>query len=102
MRSLVALSLIALLSPAGAGPRNGSDETVLQRCHGPVTFLRFSPDGRNLARVCGVAFRGPKVATMFDTRNYSSTRTFSNGLRVVAFSPDGARVATAETEDGAR
>jgi WD40 repeat protein len=102
MRSLVALSLIALLGAAAAEQKTGSAETVLQRCYAPVTFLRFSPGGGDLARVCGVAFRGPKVATLFDTRNYTSARTFPNGLRVVAFSPDGTRAATAETEDGAR
>lgn len=72
MRPLVALTLLALLN-------QGSAETVLRRCSGPVTFLRFSPDGRDLARVCGLAFRGPQVATIFDRRSYTSARMFPNG-----------------------
>jgi len=105
MKSIGTLALLALLaqpSPGVAGQKPSSSETVLISCFGPANFLRFSPDGRELARACGVAFRGPKMAVLFDTGNYTRARTFPNGLRVVAYSPDGTRMATAETEDGAR
>lgn len=102
MNLTVSLALLALLSPGVAGQTPGPSETVIVNCFAPVTFLRFSPDGRELVRVCGVAFRGPKMAVLFDTGNYNQARTFPNGLRVVAYSPDGTRMATAETEDGAR
>lgn len=102
MKSTVTLALLALLSPGAVGQTPNLSETVIVSCFAPVTFLRFSPDGRELVRVCGVAFRGPKMAVLFDTGNYNKARTFPNGLRVVAYNPSGTRMATAETEDGAR
>lgn len=96
------LALLALLSPGAVGQPPSPSEIVLVNCFAAVTFLRFSPDGRELVRVCGVAFRGPKVAVLFDTGNYNKARTFPNGLRVIAYNPGGTRMATAETEDGAR
>jgi dipeptidyl aminopeptidase/acylaminoacyl peptidase len=102
MRSIATLALLTMLSAAAAEQGSGHAETVLINCFGPVTFLRFSPDGRELERACGVAFQGPKVVALFDTRNYTKAREFPVGLRMAAYSPDGARIATAETEDGAR
>ncbi len=64
---------------------------------GAVLFLRFSPDGRELARICQF---GP--VALFDTNGYRKARTFSIGMRMVAYSADGTRIATAEGTDGAR
>jgi WD40 repeat protein len=64
---------------------------------GAVLFLRFSPDGRELARICQF---GP--VALLDTSGYRKARTFSIGMRMVAYSPDGTKIATAEGTDGAR
>ncbi len=64
---------------------------------GPVTFLRFSPHGDELARV---SMFGP--VALFDTTSYRKARTFPIGMRMVAYSPDGTKIATAEGRDGAR
>ncbi len=60
-------------------------------------FLRFSPDGRELARL-------PQFGSVLlsDTASYKKARTFPVGMRMVAYSPDGSRLATAEGTDGAR
>lgn len=64
---------------------------------GPVTFLRFSPRGDELARV---SMFGP--VALFDTTTYRKARTFPIGMRMVAYSPDGTTIVTAEGRDGAR
>jgi hypothetical protein len=60
-------------------------------------FLRFSPDGRELARI---PMFGP--VRLSDTASYKKIRTFKVGMRMVAYSPDGTKLATAEGTDGAR
>lgn len=89
----------ALLLAAAAAVSAGAPETPAFVGHGmgPVTFLRFSPNGKELARVC--QFGGVEL---LDTERYDRMRTFEIGMRMVAFSPDGARIATAEGTDGAR
>lgn len=60
-------------------------------------FLRFSPSGRELARIPQF---GPVILS--DTTDYKKARTFPVGMRMVAYSPDGTKMATAEGTDGAR
>ena len=60
-------------------------------------FLRFFPSGKELARIPQF---GPVVLS--DTTDYKKARTFSVGMRMVAYSPDGTKIATAEGTDGAR
>src|SRR5262245_47713404 len=47
-------------------------------------FLRFSPSGRELARIPQF---GPVVLS--DTAGYKKARTFNVGMRMVAYSTDG-------------
>jgi WD40 repeat protein len=96
MKPLVTLALLALLS-SGAVGQEPSTATVICCGFGPVAFLRFSPDGRELERVC--VFGGP---FLFDTGNYNKGRSFPVGPWMVAYSPDGTRIATAEGHGGAR
>lgn len=74
-----------------------SAPVVIRGGTGPVTFLRFSPNGGELARLC--AF-GP--VALFGTNGYRKVRTFPTGMRMVAYSPDGTKIVTAEGRDGAR
>lgn len=60
-------------------------------------FLRFSPNGMELVRIPQF---GPVLLS--DTGSYKKARTFSVGMRMVAYSPDGTMMATAEGTDGAR
>jgi WD40 repeat protein len=80
------------------GPAASSPEVFIikDRCFGEV-FLRFSPSGRELARIPQF---GPVHLT--DTASYKKVRTFKVGMRMVAYSPDGTKMATAEGTDGAR
>jgi len=48
-----------------------SAPVVIKDGHGPVMFIRFSPNGGELARIC--AF-GP--VALFNTTGYSRARTF--------------------------
>ena len=96
MKPLVALALLAQLSSAAMGQEPGP-ATVICCGFGPVTFLRFSPDGRELERVC--VFAGP---VLFDTDNYNKARSFPFTAGIVTYSPDGTRIATAEGHGGAR
>jgi WD40 repeat protein len=67
-----------------------------------VVALQFSPKGDELARVC--AFR---PVALFDTARYGKARTFlpelehTPELSSLAYSPDGAMIATARGWDGA-
>jgi len=70
---------------------------VIKNGMGPVFFLRFSPDGRELVRICQFG-----MVKLFDTTSYNKARTFSVGMRMVAYSQDGTKIATAEGTDGAR
>ncbi len=87
----------------GALAQTPSAPVVIKSEFGPVMFLRFSPNGGELARLCGF---GP--VALFDTTTYRRARTFlteiehTPSLMMVAFSPDGARIATAEGRNGAR
>lgn len=72
-------------------------DAVIKNGMGPVAFLRFSPDGHELVRICQFG----KVE-LFDTISYNKARTFRVGMRMVAYSPDGTKIATAEGTDGAR
>ena len=84
---------------AGVVGQKPSSGTIIRGGFGSAYFLRFSPDGRELVRVC---LFGP--AMLFDTANYNynKARTFPVGLRMVAYNPNGTRIATAEGTDGAR
>ena len=62
-----------------------------------VLFLRFSPDGGELARVTQFF-----PVMLMDANGYRKARTFPVGMRMVAYSPDGTKIATAEGRDGAR
>lgn len=64
---------------------------------GEVTFLRYSPDGKELVRISRF---GP--VEMIGGAGHDRVRSFDAGMRAVAFSPDGTRLATAEGTDGAR
>src|SRR5438552_7305842 len=90
------LSLAAEVKPGSAGV-TGVKDSMIKGGMGPVSFLRFSPNGGELVRVC---MFGPVV--LFDPANYKKGRTFPIGLRMIAYSPDGKSIATAEGRDGAR
>ena len=84
----------------GALAQTSSAPVVIKDEFGPVMFLRFSPNGGELARMC--AF-GP--VALFDTTSYRRARTFrvpASQLMMVAYSLDGTRIATAEGYHGAR
>jgi WD40 repeat protein len=83
----------AMMNPATSIPEIA---VVKDRCLGEV-FLRFSPSGRELA--CIPQF-GP--VHLSDTVSYKKVRSFKVGMRMVAYSPDGTKMATAEGTDGAR
>ncbi len=95
MRFLIAVSVVAASAAVGAAESGAPD--VVKNGMGAVAFLRFSPNGKELVRIC--QFGGVEI---FDTDGYDKMRTFSVGMRMVAFSADGTRIATAEGTDGAR
>jgi WD40 repeat protein len=70
---------------------------MLRNGTGAVVFLRFSPDGRHLARICQF---GP--VAIFDTASYRTIRSFDIEMRMVAWNKAGTLLATAEGTDGAR
>jgi len=88
---------------SGALAQTSSAPLIIKAGSGPVMFLRFSPNGGELARIC--AF-GP--VAMFDTTSYRRARTFlpeiehTPELTGFAYSPDGTKIATAEGYRGAR
>lgn len=92
---LVSTFFAVLVSASSA--QTPSTAFVIKDGVGPVVFLRFSPDGGELARICQF---GPVM--LFDTNGYRKARTFSVGMRMIAYSPDRTRMATAEGTDGAR
>ena len=96
MKSSVSLPLLAVLA-SGTMAQTPGETSIIKNGMGPVFFLRFSPSGRELARICQF---GP--VELFDTSSYAKARTFSVGMRMVAYSADGTRMATAEGTDGAR
>ncbi len=96
MRFLLSAALFAALASQGSA-QTSTATAVIKNGMGPVAFLRFSPDGQELARICQF---GP--VELFNTKSYNKLRTFSIGMRMVAYSPDGTRIATAEGTDGAR
>ena len=93
---IATLAVLALLVPGAVAQQSGP-ATVITGGFASAYFVRFSPDGRELVRV---NLFGP--AMLFDTGNYNKARTFPVELRMVAYSPDGSRIATAEGRDGAR
>lgn len=94
MKLVSALLTVFLL---GALAQTPSATAIIKDGTGAVAFLRFSPDGRELARISQF---GPVM--LFDTNGYRKARTFSIGMRMVAYSADGTKIATAEGRDGAR
>jgi WD40 repeat protein len=96
MRCLINVLFFALVASTSAA-QTPSATPVVKNGVGPVLFLRYSPDGRELVRICQF---GP--VELFDTTSYDRARTFSVGMRMVAYSPDGTLIATAEGTDGAR
>src|SRR5208283_4648094 len=70
---------------------------IVQGNGASVLFLRFSPDSDELARVTQFF-----PVMLFDANGYRKARTFPVGMRMVAYSPDGTKIATAEGRDGAR
>src|SRR5882724_4775083 len=98
MKSLFIVGLSGILiAAAAAWAEEPAPPTMIKNGMGPVISLRFSPDGRELARICQF---GP--VELFDLTDVSRRRTFSVGMRAVAYSPDGSWIATAEGTDGAR
>jgi WD40 repeat protein len=81
----------------GASAQTPPAMVVIKGSGGPVVFLRFSPKGGELARISQF---GP--VALFGTSDYHKARTFAIGMRMVAYSADGTRIATAEGTDGAR
>lgn len=87
----------------GAFAQTSSAPLVIKDEFGPVMFLRFSPNGGELVRMC--AF-GP--VALFDTTTYRRARTFlaelehTPQLTGFAYSPDGTKIATAEGYRGTR
>jgi WD40 repeat protein len=92
-----ALAAVVFASAAIAAAEPGKAPTFVGHGMGPVSFLRFSPDGKELVRIC--QFGGVE---MLATGGFDRMRTFEIGMRMVAFDPDGTRLATAEGTDGAR
>jgi WD40 repeat protein len=64
---------------------------------GPEIFVRWSPDGKELAAISQF---GPVL--LYDASTFKRARTFSVGMRMVAYNHDGTLLATAEGRDGAR
>ena len=91
------IALLILISAGGMMRAAPQAVEIIKNGFGQVGFLRFSPGGRELARVC--AFGRPML---FDTTGYAKARTFPIELRMVAYSLDGKLIATAEGTDGAR
>ena len=93
--------LAVLLSGAFAQTSNAPLVVKGEGCF-IVMFLEFSPDGGELARVCGF---GP--IEMFDTAAYKKARTFrpeidyTPELTGFDYSPDGTTIATARGHSGA-
>jgi WD40 repeat protein len=87
----------------GALAQTSSAPVVIKDWYGLVMFLRFSPNGGELARIKTF---GP--AALFDTTSYRRARTFLTEIEhtpemvVVAYSPDGTRIATVDGYNGAR
>jgi WD40 repeat protein len=96
MRYIIGFVLCVLLTTAGLAQQS-SPSRVLRNCTLPVAFLRFSPDGRYLARICPI---GP--VAIFETASYRKIRFFDIGMRMVAWNPAATLLATAEGTDGAR
>ena len=63
---------------------------------GPPVFLAFSPDGKELALLSMWGH------ALIDTSSWNKARRFEVGIRMLAYSPDGGTLATAEGTDGAR
>jgi WD40 repeat protein len=98
---LLVLAAAALLAAASGAAQKAAPAPaharVVRDGFGPVAFLRYSPDGRELVRVC---MFGPVMR--LDTATFETARTFTVGMRMLAYSPSGALIATAEGSDGAR
>src|SRR4030095_13146075 len=95
-------ALILAIGAAVPVPNAGRAQTparapVIRNGFGTVTFLRYSPDGRELVRVCESG-----IVELFDTIHYKRARTFSETVRTAVYSPDGRFIATAEGAGGAR
>jgi len=91
---VASLVVVASIVPSLAAP---DVPDVVRNGMGAVAFLRFSPNGKELVRIC--QFGNVEI---LDTDGYDKMRTFAVGMRMVAFSADGTRIATAEGTDGAR
>jgi WD40 repeat protein len=88
---------VALLATGAASADAPKAPTLIGNGMGQVTFLRYSPNGKELARICQFG-----SVELFATERYDRMRTFEIGMRMVAFNPDGSQIATAEGTDGAR
>lgn len=72
-------------------------ETILKSPgFGWINHLCYSPDQKEL---CRVAAFGDVIT---DTASWKKYRMFNAGIRMLAYSPDGTAMATAEGNDGAR
>jgi WD40 repeat protein len=96
MKVVVSLTVVAVLSAMSLAEEPPVTQ-VVKNGMGAVHFLRYSPNGKELVRIC--QFGGVEI---FDVQGYDKIRTFDIGMRMVAFSADGTRIATAEGTDGAR
>lgn len=95
MRYIIGSVLCVLLAAAGLAQQSGPPRVLRNGTDG-VAFLRFSPDGRYLARICQT---GP--VAIFETASYRKIRSFDIGMRMVAWNPAATLLATAEGTDGA-
>jgi WD40 repeat protein len=96
MRWTLGLALVATatLNATADAPKA---PTIVGNAMGAVAFLRYSPNGKELVRIC--QFGGVEL---FDTAAFDALRTFPTGMRMISFHPDGTRIASAEGTDGAR
>ena len=76
----VAQSVLCVLLGAAGLAQQSSPSRVLRNGTDAVAFLRFSPDGRYLARICQA---GPPVGAVaiFETASYRKIRSFDIGMR---------------------
>jgi WD40 repeat protein len=102
IRTLFVVSSLSMESswsaqaPGGASAPLPEMTLIRDKCLSEV-FLRYSPDGRELARI-------PQFGPVYlsDPASFKKLRTFKVGMRMVAYSQDGTLMATAEGTDGAR
>lgn len=89
--------LVSACSNPVRDDRLPTSPAILQGNGGAQVFVRWSPDGKELAAISQF---GPVI--LYDASTFKLARTFSIGMRMITYSHDGALIATAEGTDGAR